>query len=33
VLLMSEWRRRYQQAVLDGEISLRDSVDSYMAGV
>jgi predicted phosphodiesterase len=32
-LLMSEWRRRYQQAVLDGEISLAHSVDSYLREV
>ncbi|MGB5832108.1 MAG: metallophosphoesterase [Thiohalocapsa sp.] len=32
-LLMPGWRRRYQQAVLDGEITLRESVDTYMAGV
>jgi hypothetical protein len=30
---MSEWRRRYQQAVLDGEISLAHSVDSYLREV
>ena len=32
-LLMSEWRRRYQQPVLDGTITLQASVDDYLASL
>jgi len=30
---MSEWRRRYQQPVLDGSITLQASVDDYLASL
>ena len=32
-LLIAGWRQRYQQAVLDGDISLAESVDTYLAGL
>jgi predicted phosphodiesterase len=32
-LLMSEWRRRYQQLVLDDELTLAQSIDTYLAEV
>lgn len=32
-LLMPEWRRRYQQAVLDGKITLQASVERHMGGI
>ena len=32
-LLMSEWRRRFQQLVLDDELTLAQSIDTYLAEV
>lgn len=32
-LLMSEWRRRYQQAVMDDQITLQASVETYLAEI